>query len=98
MPLPIPGDLPDLGIETASVASPALAGGFITTSVTREAHVCVCVHVYHYLTGKAGILVNYRLQSRKIKRTGIRDLSPHNSLQKALSSLGDGAIGSVRGC
>ena len=97
LPLPIPGDLPDLGIKTASLASPALAGGFITTSVTREAHVCVCVHVYHYLTGKAGIFVNYRLQSRKIKHTGIRDLSPHNSLQKALSSFGDGTVGSVRG-
>ena len=29
-----PGDLPDPGIELASFKSPALAGGFFTTSVT----------------------------------------------------------------
>ena len=31
MPIPIPGDLPDPGKESASLASPALAGGFFTT-------------------------------------------------------------------
>ena len=29
-----PGDLPDLGIEPLSLMSPALAGGFFTTSAT----------------------------------------------------------------
>ena len=33
--LPIPGDLPDLGIEPISLLSPALAGRFFTT-VTPE--------------------------------------------------------------
>ena len=28
---PVPGDLPNTGIETASHVSPALAGGFFTT-------------------------------------------------------------------
>ena len=28
---PTPGDLPDPGIEPESLASPALAGGFVTT-------------------------------------------------------------------
>ena len=38
-----PGALPDLGIETASLISPALAGGFFTTGATWEAHkVCCC--------------------------------------------------------
>ena len=32
------GDLPDLRIEPASFTSPALAGGFFTTSATWEAH------------------------------------------------------------
>ena len=32
-----PGDLPDPGIEPASLAFPALAGGFFTTSATWEA-------------------------------------------------------------
>ena len=32
MPFPSPGDLPDPGIEPVALASPALAGGFFTTS------------------------------------------------------------------
>ena len=31
LPFPIPGDLPDPGIELVSPASPALAGRFFTT-------------------------------------------------------------------
>ena len=31
-----PGDLPDAGIELTALASPALAGGFFTTSTTWE--------------------------------------------------------------
>ena len=34
LPCPPPGDLPDPGIEPASLTSPALAGGFLTTSST----------------------------------------------------------------
>ena len=42
--MPSPGDLPDPGIKPLS---PALAGGFFTTSATWEAYkyVCVCVCV-----------------------------------------------------
>ena len=36
-PFPSPGDLPNPGIETMALASPALAGGFFTTSSTWEA-------------------------------------------------------------
>ena len=34
MPCPLPGDLPDPGIKPTSLESPALAGGFFTTSAT----------------------------------------------------------------
>jgi len=34
LPFLTPGDLPDPGIEPVSLASPALAGGFFTTSTT----------------------------------------------------------------
>ena len=34
---PLPGDLPDPGIEPVSLLSPTLAGGFFTTSATWEA-------------------------------------------------------------
>ena len=37
LPCPSPGDLPDPGIEPASLRSPALAGGFFTISATWEA-------------------------------------------------------------
>ena len=35
--IPTPGDLPDPGIEPVSLALPALASGFFTTSATWEA-------------------------------------------------------------
>ena len=38
LPFPFPGDLPELGIELTSLVSPALAGGFFTTSTTWETH------------------------------------------------------------
>ena len=38
LPCPPPGNLPDSGIEPTSRASPALAGGFFTTSATGEVH------------------------------------------------------------
>ena len=37
LPFPTPGDLPDPGIEPATLVSPALAGRFLTTSTTCEA-------------------------------------------------------------
>ena len=37
MPVPTPRDLPNPGIEPESLASPALAAGFFTTSTTWEA-------------------------------------------------------------
>ena len=39
LPCPPSGNLPDSGIETTSLASPALAGGFFTTSATWEVHI-----------------------------------------------------------
>ena len=38
LPCPPPGDLPDPGMEHTSLMSPALAGGFFTSSATWEAH------------------------------------------------------------
>ena len=37
VPFPTPGDLFNSGVEPMSLASPALAGGFFTTSPTWEA-------------------------------------------------------------
>ena len=38
LPCPPPGNLPDPGIEPASLIPPALAGRFLTTSTTWEVH------------------------------------------------------------
>ena len=40
LPFPSPVDLPDPGIKPASLASPALTGGFFTTGSTWEATKC----------------------------------------------------------
>ena len=37
LPCLLPGDLPDPGIETMSLITPELAGGYFTTSATWEA-------------------------------------------------------------
>ena len=37
-PCPPPGDLPNYGTELMSLTSPALTGGFFTTSTTWEAY------------------------------------------------------------
>ena len=44
LPCPPPGDLPDTGIKPVSLMSPALAGGFFTTSTTWEAPPA-CIHL-----------------------------------------------------
>jgi len=40
LPFPPPGNLPDPGIKPTSLASPALAGRFFTSSTTWEALKC----------------------------------------------------------
>ena len=45
-----PGTLPNPGTETVSQASPALAGGFFTTSATQEAHTSyTCIWMFRGL-------------------------------------------------
>ena len=41
LPFPLPGNLPNPGIETAALMSPALAGGFFATNATWEARLVV---------------------------------------------------------
>ena len=53
LPFPPPGELPDPGIELASLMSPALAGGFFTTSTTWEALAGEWIHVCIWLSHSA---------------------------------------------
>ena len=41
-----PGDLPDPGTKFKSLTSPAVAGSFLTTSITWEACMCIYMCVY----------------------------------------------------
>ena len=45
LPCPPPGDLPNQGIKPMSLTSPALAGGFFTTSTTWEALSSVNIYI-----------------------------------------------------
>ena len=46
LPCPPPRDPPDLGIEPSSLMSPALAGGFFTTSATWEARIYIYIYIF----------------------------------------------------
>ena len=45
LPCPSPGHLPNSGIEPISLMSPALAGGFFTTSASWEAHIYLSIYL-----------------------------------------------------
>ena len=48
--MPLSWDLPNPGIEPMSLASPALAGGFFTTSATGEARRHYRLMIYYDIT------------------------------------------------
>ena len=49
LPCPLPGDLPNPGIEPASLMSPALTGEFFTTSATWEAPSIILSPLYSHV-------------------------------------------------
>ena len=49
-----PGDLPDSGMKVTSLESPAVAGGFFTTSATWEAHPCLYIETIYAKTQSGG--------------------------------------------
>ena len=53
------GDLPDPEIEPESVTSPVLAGGFFTTSATREVHCLGILQINLMLAGVGGLNGNF---------------------------------------
>ena len=59
VPCPPPGGLPGPGIEPASLASPALAGGQFTTSATWEAPVLRVPHAFSHLELMAKLWYRY---------------------------------------
>ena len=49
VPFPIPGDLPDPGIETVSPVSPALAGRLFTTVPPGKPHSVIDTYIYEHI-------------------------------------------------
>ena len=49
LPFPSPGDLPDPGIESATLMFPVLAGKFFTTSATWEARSIVQIDIMQFV-------------------------------------------------
>ena len=50
LPFPTPGDLPDPGIETVSLTSPALAGRFFITMPPGKLHFILSPSLYIFLS------------------------------------------------
>ena len=71
LPFPPPEDLPNPGIQPASLVSPASAGGFFTTCATWEEYVCSMYHkirmiVLHFMLSKTLILQMSKLTHMKL--------------------------------
>ena len=71
LPFPPSEDLPDPGIQPASLVPPASAGGFFTTCATWEQYVCSMYHkirmiVLHFMLSKALILQMNKLTHMKL--------------------------------
>ena len=86
LPCPPPGDLPNPGMEPASLASlasPAFPGRFFTTSATWEAHYDQIVNI-HWITEKA----------REVQKNtyfcfiDYANTFDHNNLWKILKEMG----------
>ena len=73
LPFPPPGDFSDPGIEPESLMSPALAGGFITTSTTR---------VYHSVQD-----IQLETKNKNAGELQVKEKSTHESFRKCLLKL-----------
>ena len=62
LPFPSPGDLPDPGIEPASLASLALAGGFFATEPPGKSHEDAYGHITIFLYQKQSKCKEIRLK------------------------------------
>ena len=73
------GDLPDPGIKPASLMSPALAGGFFTTSTTWEAQNQTAEPIVgQYRESVSCPVVSYSLQPRQESWGGLPFTSPRD--------------------
>ena len=82
MPLPPSGNIPDPGIKPASLDSPALAGGFFTTSATWEA--LVTYRAFQYTPHFQVAQMVKRLHA--MRETWVQSLGWEDPLEKEMAT------------
>ena len=92
LPWTPPGDLPDPGIEPASLTSPALAGVFFTTSTTWESAYCITllipasslsVTLQHKMAAGAPAITSHLTNREEEMKNGTPSLSPIRTLPRS---------------
>ena len=83
MPCPPPGDLPDPGIEPASLALAALAGGFFTTSATWEAQLLFACCLQN---GWASLVAQMVKNLPAMQETQVQSLGQEDPLEKEMAT------------
>ena len=90
MPFPSPGHLPNPGIEPASLASSALAGGFLTTEPPGKPHMfpCFCGGVLFSSLGPGRFFFFFFGCTMKLGNLSspLRDQSPLQGKREALTT------------
>ena len=81
LPLPTPGDLFNPGIEPASLASPAMAGGFFTSSATWRFWRVVAFELWWWR------LLRVPWTARRSNQSMLKEISPGCSLQRLMLKL-----------
>ena len=99
LPFPSPGDLPDPGIKSASLASPALSGGFFTTMPPGKLY----THIYKIeslcCTPETNMILQIYFKKKANNNEPLGDCGSHNSQTCSLeicyrlhSSLGTSSL------
>ena len=83
MPCPPPGDLPDPGIEPASRALAALAGGFFTSSATWEAQLLFACCLQN---GWASLVAQMVKNLPAMQETQVQSLGQEDPLEKEMAT------------
>ena len=87
LPCPPAGDLPNPGIETASLTSPALTGGFFTTSATWEATISERRRIDAFELWCWRRLLRVPWTARRSNQSILKEISPGISLEGMMLRL-----------
>ena len=101
LPFPTPGDLPDPGIETVSLTSPALAGRFFITMPPGKLHFILSPSLYIFLSpysdAVSQVLISLACFNSRFKQMKPIHRRPKHHGKSCLESLHQ-TQSSFRGC